>query len=169
MLDSGGFAREIYPIRPHRLVDIFNGVFTEIFVGEWQLIADRIVRCPGDTDPSGLCKSFQPRGDIDAVAIHLAAIDDDFTEVQADAKLNALDFGNCFVFFLTGFLKCDRAVKRIGHGREIRQHRIAGVVFHFTAMGFDRLGKEIEIGAEGSMGAGFVGTGEARITVDVGI
>ena len=33
-------------------------------------------------------------------------------------------------------------------------------------MGFDSLGKEDEVSAKGSMGAGFVGTGEAGVAFD---
>lgn len=38
-----------------------------------------------------------------------------------------------------------RAIQRIGNGGEIREHRIACVVLHFAAMGFDGFREEIQV------------------------
>ena len=140
----------IYPVRSNRLGNILDRLLAEKVIGQRQFTAYGITGGAGDADATWLGESFQPRGDIHAVAIHFAAINNDFTEINADAKLDALICLYGCVFLLDRLLDGDGAIEGVGHGGEIGQHGIPGVVLDVTAMGFDGIREEIEIAAEGA-------------------
>ena len=62
----------LHPIHPDRLRDVLDLLIAEIVEGQRQLVADVVARCSRDADRAGLGESFQPGGDIDAVAEQIA-------------------------------------------------------------------------------------------------
>jgi hypothetical protein len=44
----------------------------------------------GDEHPAGIGQGFDPRRDVDAVAIEVVALDDHIAEIDADAQLDAV-------------------------------------------------------------------------------
>ena len=53
------------------------------------LVANLIEHRAGDADPTGVGERLDARGDVDAVAEHVAVAHLDVTEMQADADLDA--------------------------------------------------------------------------------
>ena len=58
---------------------------TEIVIGERELVLDLVMHIAGDPDFARLGQGLEPRGDIDTVAIEVAAFDHDIAEIDADA------------------------------------------------------------------------------------
>ena len=73
----------------HRPLDVLELLLAEILEGDIELAraSDRARR--RDADAAGLGQRFKPRGDVDAVAIDVAVLDDDVAEIDADAKHDA--------------------------------------------------------------------------------
>ena len=80
----------------------------------------------GDENPAGVGQGFEPRGDIDAVAIEVVALDDHVAEIDADAEFDAAvrrDAG-----FRSGIaaLHRDCATHRIDDAGKLHQQTVAG-------------------------------------------
>jgi hypothetical protein len=63
--------------------------FAEIFEREVKLIAHLVAHDAAHTDPAGLGHGFEAGGDVDAVAVNVALVDDNIAEIDADAELDA--------------------------------------------------------------------------------
>ena len=77
-----------------------------------QMVVDRA----RDDDPAGAGEAFEPGGDIDAVAVQIAALDHDIAEIDADPQLQPAR-----VAALDGH----GARHRVDHAREFREHAVA--------------------------------------------
>src|SRR5271166_695021 len=89
-LGGGGRGRracraDLDRVDPHRLRDVLEVLLAEI--GEMRVdpAANVIVGRAGKTNPARLCDALEPRGDIDAVAKNVVALDEHVAEVDADA------------------------------------------------------------------------------------
>ena len=80
-------------VSAYRLLYVLDCFFSLILEHEFLFLTDRVKYRARDKDATGVREAFQPRGDIDAVAIDFIAIDDDITEVDADAKQYLVRFG----------------------------------------------------------------------------
>ena len=76
--------------------------------------------------PPGSASAFEPRRDVDAVAVDVGALDDDVAEIDADAKLDAWSSGDTSVAVEHRLLHLDRAAHRIDDAGEFHQHAVAG-------------------------------------------
>ena len=65
-----------------------------VFEAVSELVADVLPYRAGDADPAGLRERLQPGGDVDAVAINVAALGDHIAEVDADPKGDPLIVGD---------------------------------------------------------------------------
>jgi hypothetical protein len=63
-------------------------LFSKILEGEIELVADLVAHHTADTDPTRLGHRFEPRGNVDAVAEDVVAVDDDVAEIDADAEVD---------------------------------------------------------------------------------
>ena len=78
-----------------------------------------------DADPAWLGHRFEPGGDVHAVAENVAVLDDDFADVDADAKLDASAAGNPVV--ASAIRAAPRgASDRIDDAGELDQEAVAG-------------------------------------------
>src|SRR6516162_707553 len=113
-------------VNPYRPRDVFEALFADI--GKLGLdlgahLAERVVRY---ADAAGLGDAFEPRGDVDAVAVDVAVLDDDVAEVDADPE------GDPFLLRCRGIaldhrsLHGERAGDRLDHARELDQQAVAG-------------------------------------------
>jgi hypothetical protein len=78
-------------IDPDRIGDVLELDRAEIADGEIEPALHLTIGVLGKTDPARLAHALQPRGDVDAIAHQVAVgLLDDITEVNADAKFDAL-------------------------------------------------------------------------------
>ena len=85
-----------------------------------------IVHNRRDADPARLGDPFQPRGDVDPVAVNVTVFDDHITRVDADAKLDALVFGQSIVALRHLPLHRDSAGDPFDDARKLDQQPVAG-------------------------------------------
>ncbi len=91
-----------------------------------------------DADATRRSEALEARGDIDAVAIDVLALDDHVTEVDADPKGDPLAFGRLDIAVDHGALDLDRALHGIGHAAKLDQGAIAHQFDHAAAARGDR-------------------------------
>ena len=73
---------------PDRPVDILDANLAAILEANVDPIADAFVDDRGDANPTRLGERFQTRGNIDAIAINVAAFNNNITKVDADSQHN---------------------------------------------------------------------------------
>jgi TolB-like protein len=76
-------------VHPHRPRDILDLLLVEIVEGEVEPVAHLLVRYGTEAYPAGLGERFEPGCNVDAVAEHVAILDDDVTDIDAHAKFDA--------------------------------------------------------------------------------
>ena len=74
----------------------------------------------------GCGKRLDPRRDVDAVAEHIAFVDHDVADIDADAKANALALRQIGVAVLHPLLHDDGAAHGVDDRGELDQHAVAG-------------------------------------------
>ena len=80
----------------------------------------------GDEHPAGNGQGFDPRRDVDAVAIEIVALDDHVAEIDADAQFDAVVGPDTRVPLGHRLLHRDRAADRIDDAGEFHQQAVAG-------------------------------------------
>jgi hypothetical protein len=87
-----------------------------------------------DANAARLGQRLQPRRDIDSVAEDVATIDDDVTEIDADAKADAPRLRNVPVAVEHGALDLGSAAHRVDDTAELHQQSVAGGLDDAAAM-----------------------------------
>ena len=105
--------------------DVFYGLLTKISESDRQLVPNLLVRRPGDTYSTGLAQRFQPRGNIDAVAVNIVTVNNDIADVDADPEDDTLVRWNSHISPDHAALNVYRATHRIDHARKLYQHAVA--------------------------------------------
>jgi hypothetical protein len=100
----------------------------QVVAGNRELVAHLAVHVLGDADAAGRRDVFQPRGDVDAVAVDAHLVVDHVAQVDAHAELHAAGLGHALVARLHHRLQPDRAVHRAHGARELRHDAVAGRV-----------------------------------------
>lgn len=77
------------PAKADRVGDVLESNFAGIDEVESGLVPDLLVRCGRQRDATWLRLAFQPRGNVDVIAVDVAIVEHDVSEMQADAKGNA--------------------------------------------------------------------------------
>ena len=89
-------------------------------------VADVIADRARDADAAGLRQCLQPRCDVDAVTVDVAAIGDEVAEIDPDPKGDAFVFRHLGIALEHRPLDLDGATHRIDDAREFDQHAVAG-------------------------------------------
>ena len=90
-IPSGRFgAVGLNSIGMHGSDDVFDFLFAQILELHLQLAANLAIDIARDADPARLGERLEPRRQIDAVAIEVAALDDHIAEIDADAQKDVL-------------------------------------------------------------------------------
>jgi hypothetical protein len=113
-------------ISMHRAGDVLDLLLALVLEREVELVAHLIAHNPADADPAGFGQGLEARGDVDAVAVDVALIDDDVTDIDADAKLDAPIGGRSRIARSHFALHLDRTAHRVYHAAEFDQHAVAG-------------------------------------------
>ena len=127
-----------HPKDPYRFGDILNVLLAEVFEVEWELIPYVFLDSPRDTDAARFCQTFQPRRDVDAVAVDLLAIDDHVAEVDTDAELHPALGWQIRVLGLERGLDLDGALDRIHDACKLRKYTIARGIYEAPVMPLDQ-------------------------------
>ena len=80
----------------------------------------------GDEHPAGIGQGFDPRGDIDAVAVEVVALDDHIAEIDADAQFDAVVRFDAGVALRYRLLHRDGAPHCIDDAGKFDQQTVAG-------------------------------------------
>src|SRR5713101_6903691 len=121
----------------HRLNNVLDLLCSEVLVAERQLALDLIVHDAGDADAAGVGETLQSRGDVDAIAVDLLALDHHVAEIDANAEFHPARRLQIRILALERRLNLDRAIHRLDHAGEVSQHAVASGVHEAPAMILD--------------------------------
>jgi hypothetical protein len=159
----------LHPVDPHRAGDILNLLLAQIREDKGQPVAHVVVNRVGDEYPAGIGQGLDPRGNVDAVAIKVVALDDDIAEIDADAQLDAVVRRDTDVPLGHRLLHLDRKTHRIDDARKVHQHPVAGRLDDAAAMRVDlRLDELAAMRLEASVRAFLVHPHQPRIPCHIG-
>ncbi|KQW50468.1 hypothetical protein ASD02_11160 [Ensifer sp. Root1252] len=88
----------------------------------------------GQADSAWFCHSLQTHGDVDTVSEEIVAINQDVTEIDADAKLHLVVLGKIERALSQIVLNIDRSPHCLDRTGEFRQHAVACPCEYPTAM-----------------------------------
>jgi hypothetical protein len=114
------------PIDAYWPGNVFDLPLAQILNDKGQPVADVVVDRIGDEHPAGIGEGFDPRGDVDAVAIEVVTLDDDVAEIYADAQLDAIVRLDAGVPRGHPLLHFDRAAHRIDDAGKFHQQAVTG-------------------------------------------
>src|SRR5260370_1864944 len=153
----------------HRPRDVLDRVLAPIRDPDRQLLADLLAHRGADADLAGLGQRLKPGGDVDAVTEDVAVVDDDVAEIDADAKADALAFGDVGVTVLHPLLHDDGATHGVDDRGELDQHPVTGRLDDAPLVLGDQRGDQLSAMAlEGRERPFLVGAHEARIRGYIG-
>ena len=128
---------------PHRPGDVLHRLLAQVLEHDAELVAHRIAHRARDEDAARIGERLEPRGDVDAVAVDVVALDDHVAQVDADAELDAAVVLRGAVAVGHAGLDGDGAAHRLDGAGEIDQQAVAGALDDAAAvrrdMGFDEL------------------------------
>ena len=114
------------PVDAHRLGDVLQTLRADVFEHDLNLALDVIIGGAGDQDAARLGDRLQPRCDVDAVAIEVAALDHDVAEIDTDAQDDVAILGLTAVRGGHALLQIDGALHGVDGAGELDQHAVAG-------------------------------------------
>ena len=122
---SAGAARRADAIDADRPIEILDGFFAQVAVAEPQLRGDLMMGRFGKTDAAGLGQALQPGGQIDAIAVEIAALHHDIAQIDADPQQELLARRQRCIRRRHPLLDIHGALHGIDHAGEFHQHAIA--------------------------------------------
>jgi len=105
---------------------VLDGLFSQIVEFETEFILDLIVYNTRNHDAAGLSQCFQPSCYIDTVAKNIVTIDDDVTDIDANAKLDAFLSRDIGIAFNHTALDVDGAAHRVDNASMLDEHAVTG-------------------------------------------
>src|SRR3972149_3618635 len=121
---------EPYPVHPHGLRDVLDGLLAEILVAKPDLALDLIIGRAREADAARLSEAFHPRRYVDSVAVDPLPFDDHIAQVDADAELHPPGLRQFGVPGFEGLLDLRRAQPGVHHARELGEQIVAGGIHH---------------------------------------
>jgi hypothetical protein len=88
----------------------------------------------GYADAAGLGDTFEPRRNVDAVAVNITFLDDDVANMNADSEFDALILRHGCVTFDHAVLNLNGTARGVDGARELNQDTIAGPLDDAAAM-----------------------------------
>src|SRR6185369_2299106 len=136
------------PVHAHRPGNVVQLLLAGEFESQLELAVDLVVDLAGDADAAYLGQRLQACGDIHAVAVGPAVLDEDFAKIHPDAKGHAPVFREPGVALCQLLLHGDGRPHRIDGAAELRQHVVARRVDNATAMRADDLRHQAAAGGQ---------------------
>src|SRR6185369_5546508 len=82
------FAAEPHPVDPHRPGDVLELLFAGILEGDIELASRIFLHAARNADPTRFREALQTGRHIHAVAVDVAAVDDDIADIDANTELD---------------------------------------------------------------------------------
>src|SRR6266446_4382064 len=131
-------------------------------------VADLIVNSTRDRNASRHSDAFEPRCNIDAIAEDIVVVEDDVSQMDADAELDPLGLGYLRVLVSHAALNFDGASRCIDGTGKFDQHTVASGLDDAAAMFGDcGVDKRFSESLQLRQRAFLVGTNQAAITGDI--
>src|SRR5262245_14543389 len=118
----------------HRLGYVLDGLLALIDELQLKFVTQLVAHDRRTGDPAGPRQTFQPCRNVDAIAVEVVAVDDNVTQIYADAKLDVPVFGHTGVALKHAALDFDGAAGRIENATELDQKAVAHHLEDATAM-----------------------------------
>jgi hypothetical protein len=131
-----------HPQCAHGLGDVLHRLVAEIVPGKRKLVSDLLVDAAGDADTARLRQPLQPRRYIDAIANEVVALDHHVAEINADAKLHPVAFGQAGSQGRHGLLDFHCRTHRFDRAGELRNNAVAGACEYSAFMLADQPGDQ---------------------------
>ena len=96
-----------------------------MFEGQVELALDLVEGRSGQADAAGIGELLQARGDVHAIAIYVALIEDDVADIDADPVAELPVFGNAGILAPQRQLHFDREADRVHNAGELHQRAVA--------------------------------------------
>src|SRR5216683_28163 len=165
---SGGPALHHHPVHTDRLSDVLDRLCAVILVSEPEFVLYLRVHGIRDADAAGFGEALEARGDVDAVAVDLFAVDHHVAEVDADAELHPALGWQRSVLSLECGLDLDGALDRIHDARELGEYTITGGVDEPSVMLLHQRIDQLAMGGQSAKSRLLVLPHEAAIAEDIG-
>jgi len=91
----------------------------------------------GDEHPAGIGQRFDPRGNVDAVAVDVVVFDDYVAEVDANAELDLLLLRGLGIALGHPLLHFDGAAHCVDHAGKFGQQAVACILYNAPSVTFD--------------------------------
>jgi hypothetical protein len=152
----------------HRPVYVFDLSLAHVLERQVGAITHLLVDIAGDADASGFREAFQPRRNVDAIAMDIVAVDDYVAHVDADAELNPRFLRHASVAFSHRLLRSHGGTDRIDNAGKLRQHAVAHELDNTaTMLGDQGIHKIVSEGLEGRECAFLVRPDQSRVSDNV--
>jgi hypothetical protein len=152
-----------------RLRDVLDALLAHVVERVGEPIADVVADRARDADAARFGQPIQPRGDIDAVAVDVIAIDNHVAEIDADAEDDALILGDTRIAVDHRPLDFGRAADCVDDARKFHQHAVAGGFDDASVMLSDfRIDELAAMGLQALERAVLVGAHQPRIARHIG-
>src|SRR5262249_18034806 len=115
-----------HAIDPHWPSDIFQPLLAGILQRDVELAAHLPLGVIREANAAGLGHSLEARRHIHAIAEDVSAVENDVTDIDADAELDALVGRQILVAFAHAALNVEGATERVHDAAELDQHAVAG-------------------------------------------
>jgi hypothetical protein len=123
----------------------------------------------GDADPASFGQSLQPSGDVDAVAVDVAAFGDNIAQIGTDSEGDPLLLGDIGIAVEHRSLHLDRAAVRVDDTGKFDQHPVAGGLYDPAMMFlYFRIDKLAAMRFETLVGSFLFSSHQPRIARDIG-
>jgi hypothetical protein len=110
-------------------------------------------------DATRIGKSFEAGGDVDAITVNVAVLDDDVAEIDADTELNALCGRDVGITLGHTLLHCHRAGDGFDNAGKLDKEAVSGGLDNATLVNGDlRIDQLAPVGSEPREGTLLVGT-----------
>ena len=161
-------AARLQLVDPHRPCDVLQLLFAHVLEVCVELAAHLPVGVVGYADAAGLSDTFEPRGNIDAVAEYVAVLDDDVADMDANAEFDALVLRHRRVTLDHAVLNFNGTARGVDGACELNQDTIAGPLDDAAAMIRDLRFQELApMSIEPRQRAFLVGSHQAAVAGDV--
>jgi len=143
--------------------DVLHRPLTEVVAIKRKLILDLLVNAAGDADAVRLCQPLQARRNIHAVADQVITLDHHVAEVDADAEMHSLVFGEGGSQSLNGLLDLHRGPNRFYRAWELGNDAVPGSAEYPALVFPDEPIDLLAAGLKDPIGPLLIGAHHARI------
>src|SRR5947209_17129149 len=169
--DDGAALARAYPSaeHAHRMRNVLEPLLAQFVEHDVELAANIVTHALGDADAARRGERLEASRDIDALAPHVAAIDDQIPEIEPHAELDPPVHLYVGIPFRHAALNRKRTAPCVHDAGELRQNTIAGHPNNPSCMSLNRGRDElVPMRMPLEQRAMLIGTDEPAVTCDIG-